>query len=245
MQEMLFVLYGLHMGVEGVAIPTLISRITAAVLMMILVRHPDNVIRITGISQLRPEKDMIRSLDCGIPSGLENGMFQFGKLMLQSLVSTLGTASIAGFAVANNLIHCQYLAGNALGLGLITIVTVCGRRRGEAGKNVYKKAFGCKLRYFAGCVLGDGSGAAGDCGLLSSAPEAAGMAEELILVHCFAMTVWPPAFALPNTLRAGMDARFTMMVSVFSMWVFRIGFAYLFVRGFGFGIMGVSCGMCT
>lgn len=114
------------MGVEGVAIPTLISRITAAVLMMILVRHPDNVIRITGISQLRPEKDMIRSiLTVGIPSGLENGMFQFGKLMLQSLVSTLGTASIAGFAVANNLVTLQYLAGNALGLGLITIVGQC------------------------------------------------------------------------------------------------------------------------
>ena len=119
-------IYGFHMGVEGVAVPTLISRITAAVLMMILVRHPDNVIRITGISQLRPEKDMIRSiLTVGIPSGLENGMFQFGKLMLQSLVSTLGTASIAGFAVANNLVTLQYLAGNALGLGLITIVGQC------------------------------------------------------------------------------------------------------------------------
>ena len=80
-------------------------------------------------------------------------------------------------------------------------------------------------------------------GFYHLSPEAAGMAEELILVHCFAMTVWPPAFALPNTLRAGMDARFTMMVSVFSMWVFRIGFAYLLVRGFGFGIMGVWCGM--
>ena len=80
-------------------------------------------------------------------------------------------------------------------------------------------------------------------GFYHLSPETAGMAEELILVHCFAMTVWPPAFALPNTLRAGMDARFTMMVSVFSMWVFRIGFAYLFVRGFGFGIMGVWCGM--
>lgn len=163
-------------GGRGVAVPTLISRITAAVLMMILVRHPDNVIRITGISQLRPEKDMIRSiLTVGIPSGLENGMFQFGKLMLQSLVSTLGTASIAGFAVANNLVTLQYLARKCSGAGADYYCrTVCGRRRGEAGKNVYKKAFGCKLRYSAGCVYGNGSGPRGDCGLLSSVPGGGG-----------------------------------------------------------------------
>ena len=65
------------------------------------------------------------------------------------------------------------------------------------------------------------------------------MAEELILVHCFAMTVWPPAFALPNTLRAGMDARFTMMVSVFSMWVFRIGLGYVFVKGLHMSVLGI------
>ena len=238
-------IYGFHMGVEGVAVPTLISRITAAVLMMILVRHPDNVIRITGISQLRPEKDMIRSiLTVGIPSGLENGMFQFGKLMLQSLVSTLGTASIAGFAVANNLVTLQYLAGNALGLGLITIVGQCvGAGEVKQAKTYTKKLlavnYGILLAVCTAMALGRGA----IVGFYHLSPEAAGMAEELILVHCFAMTVWPPAFALPNTLRAGMDARFTMMVSVFSMWVFRIGFAYLFVRGFGFGIMGVWCGM--
>ena len=79
-------IYGLHMGVEGVAIPTLISRVFAAVLMMVLVQHPENVIRVKGLSQLRPEFSMIKKiLSVGVPSGLESGMFQFGKLALQSL----------------------------------------------------------------------------------------------------------------------------------------------------------------
>ncbi|MDO4267215.1 MAG: MATE family efflux transporter [Eubacteriales bacterium] len=238
-------IYGLHMGVEGVAIPTLVSRIIAAALMMSLVRHRDNLIRITGLSQLRPEPDMIRRiLAVGIPSGLENGMFQFGKLALQSLVSTLGTAAIAGFAVASNLVTLQYLAGNALGLGLITIVGQCvGAGELEQAKSYTRKLiavnYGILLAVCAAMILGRGA----VVGIYGLSAEASVMAEELIFTHSLAMAVWPPAFALPNTLRAGMDARFTMAVSVFSMWVFRIGFAYFFVKVCGMGVMGIWYGM--
>ena len=119
-------IYGLHMGVEGVAIPTLLSRIVAAILMLILVTRPGNLIHVSHFQDLRPDKELMKNiLRVGIPSGLENGMFQFGKLALQSLVSTLGTAAIASFAVASNLVTFHYLPGNALGLGLITIVGQC------------------------------------------------------------------------------------------------------------------------
>ncbi|MEW4412472.1 MATE family efflux transporter [Clostridium sp. AN503] len=238
-------IYGLHMGVEGVAIPTLISRVFAAVLMMVLVQHPENVIRVKGLSQLRPEFSMIKKiLSVGVPSGLESGMFQFGKLALQSLVSTLGTASIAGFAVASNLVTLEYLAGNALGLGLITIVGQCvGANERDQAKAYTKKLlalnYGILLLVCSVMILGRGP----IVGIYNLSPEAAGLAGSLILVHSCAMVVWPPAFALPNTLRAGLDARFTMVVSVFSMWAFRIGFAYLFVRVWDLGVMGVWYGM--
>ena len=118
--------FGLKMGVAGVAYPTLISRVTAAVLIFIFLQNRHNEIRISSLRTLRPRMEMIRRiLSIGIPGGLENGMFQFGKLFLQSLVSSLGTASIASYAVACNLVTLLYLPGNALGLGLITIVGQC------------------------------------------------------------------------------------------------------------------------
>lgn len=40
-----------------------------------------------------------------------------------------------------------------------------------------------------------------------------------------------------------MDAKFTMVVSIFSMWLFRIAFAYFFVRVMNTGVMGVWYGM--
>ena len=233
--------FGLHMGVEGVAIPTLVSRMFAAVVMVILVRSPKNSIRVYSFRQLVPQLDMIgKILAVGVPSGLENGMFQFGKIALQSLVSTLGTASIAGYAVATNLVTFQYLPGVALGLGLITIVGQCvGAGEPEQAKRYTKKVIAvnyglllviCTLMaVFRSFVVG----------IYNLSPEASDLAQKLLLAHSCGMVLWPLAFALPNTLRAGLDAKFTMMVSVFSMWMFRIGLGYVFVKGLHMSVLGI------
>lgn len=238
-------IYGMHMGVEGVAIPTLISRIVAAVLMVYLMTRPDNIIHISGFKDLRPNREMMKKImGVGIPSGLENGMFQFGKIALQSLVSTLGTAAIASFAVASNLVTLQYLPGNALGLGLITIVGQCvGAGEYEQAKEYTKKlilvnygllAVICGIMVFFSHSI---------VGIYHLSEEASEMARYMILMHAAGMVVWPLAFPLPNTLRAGLDTRFTMIMSVFSMWTFRIGFACLFVKVWKVGVMGIWWGM--
>lgn len=114
--------FGLHMGVSGVAYPTLLSRLVAAIMMLYLIQNPGNTVRINRLEELRPNLKMIKNiLSIGIPNGLESGMFQFGKIALQSLVSSLGTAAIASYAVASNLVTLLYLPGNAIGLGLIKI----------------------------------------------------------------------------------------------------------------------------
>ena len=233
--------FGLRMGVEGVAIPTLLSRMFAAVVMVLLVRSPKNSIRVNRLSQLIPQPDMIKKiLSVGIPSGLENGMFQFGKIALQSLVSTLGTASIAGYAVATNLVTFQYLPGVALGLGLITIVGQCvGAGEPEQAKAYTKKVIAVNyglLLLICTCMAFFRSQMVG---IYNLSPEASDLAQKLLLAHSFGMVLWPLAFALPNTLRAGLDARFTMLVSVFSMWTFRIGLSYVFVMGLHMGVLGI------
>ena len=238
-------IFGLHMGVAGVAYPTLAGRMVAAVLMVYLIQKPDNIIRINRLSELRPNFHMIRNiLSIGIPNGLESGMFQFGKIALQSLVSSLGTAAIASYAVASNLVTLLYLPGNAIGLGLITIVGQCVGA-GETGqaKQYTRQLTGinyailivlCTVMIVFGGPL---------VGIYRLSSEASAISRQMITAHSIAMVVWPLAFTIPYTLRASLDAKFTMAVSVFSMWVFRIAFAYLFVRIFHLGVMGVWYGM--
>lgn len=80
-------------------------------------------------------------------------------------------------------------------------------------------------------------------GIYNLSPEASSIAVALIVVHSFAMIIWPVAFALPNALRAASDVKFTMVTAVFSMWAFRIGLSYVLVLGFHLGVMGVWIAM--
>ncbi len=235
-------IFGLHMGVEGVAIPTLISRAFAAVVMLILIQRPQNLVRIQNFRSLRLRMDMVRSiLQVGVPNGMESTMFQFGKLFLQSLVSSLGTVAIAGYAVSCNLVMFEYLPGNALGLGLITIVGQCvGAGEWEQARDYTKMLL--KVHYGVLLVI---------CtlmitfrypvvGIYNLSPEASETAAAMIFVHSLAMVFWPLAFALPYYMRASFDAPFTMYISVGSMWLFRIGFAYFFVVVLMLGVLGVG-----
>lgn len=237
--------FGLHMGVSGVAYPTLLSRAAAAVVMLYLIQNPNNIIRINRLEELKPNFTMIKNiLSIGIPGGLESGMFQFGKIALQSLVSSLGTAAIASYAVASNLVTLLYLPGNAIGLGLITIVGQCvGAGEKKQAKRYTKELvflnYGILLVLCMGLILFSKELVS----IYQLSKEASAISTEMIVAHSVAMIIWPAAFTIPHALRASMDAKFTMLVSVFSMWTFRIAFAYIFVRYAGFGVMGVWYGM--
>lgn len=52
----------------------------------------------------RPDWGMVRNImSVGVPNGVENSLFQLGKIVMLSLISTCGTASIAANAIGNNV----------------------------------------------------------------------------------------------------------------------------------------------
>ena len=224
-------IFGLHMGVAGVALPTLLSRMVAALFMVYSLQRFGKEIRLHSFLQLKPDSEIIRKiLSIGIPNSVESGLFNFGKILLQSLVSTLGTASIAAYAVASNLATYLYLPGNALGAGMITIVGQCyGAKKPEQAK--YYARVLLYLNYAFLVVISSamiiGRSFWVSCYNLSF--HSAELAERLILAHSVAMIIWPVAFLLPYYFRAIGKAAFTMKVAVFAMAVFRVGLAYLFI----------------
>lgn len=234
-------IYILKMGVAGVAIPTLISRAVSSLVLFSLLQNPANTVRVSSLRDLLPNWVLIRRiLNIGIPGGIESSLFQLGKLMLQSLVSTLGTASIAGFAVASNLVTFLYLPGNSLGLALTTVVGQCvGAGEAEQAKR-YIRIFDL-LDYAFLAVLSTAMILLRYrlIGIYNLSTEAAEIASGLVLSHSLAMILWPLAFVTPYGLRAANDARFTMVLSIFCVWTFRVALAYLFVRGFGLSIQFV------
>ena len=239
-------IFGFGLGAAGAAISTLFSRIVGSVIMLVLLNNRCNVIYIEKLFRFRPDFRIIgRILGIGIPSGLENGMFQIGKLMTQSLISTLGTAAIAANAVAGMMSSFEYAVGGAVGITMITVVGRC-IGAGERGQAKYYAKYLLGIEYVVMLFV------ASLLMLLSKpiiaaynlSPEAGRIAFVLIILHSIlSMLIWPIAFTLPNTFRAASDVRFTMVVSIISMWIFRIGGSYLFVLGGNLGVLGVWLAM--
>ena len=118
-------LFGFHMGVEGVAIPTVASRVFAAGAMLVLLRRPGLALQVEKLS-LRHDRYIVKNiLRFGVTNGLESSMFQLGKILLLSTVSVLGTASVAANAIGNTFATFQCVAGNAMGLAIVTVVSQC------------------------------------------------------------------------------------------------------------------------
>lgn len=239
-------LYGLGMGVEGAAIPTALSRMFAGVWMLFCMTDRTKLLHIRTVLGLRFKGDMLgKILHLGIPCSLENSMFQLGKIMVLSLVSGFGTSSIAANAVSNSVCSFAILGGMSMGYALSSVSAQC------VGAGDYKQ-----VRYYTKRLMGYSYGALVMMNLIIAAalsfiirvynlsPETGKMAEEIILYHAVcAVLIWPAAFTLPNTLRAANDVGFCMVVSVASMWIFRIGLSFILSKNLGMGVFGVWVAM--
>lgn len=239
-------IYGLRMGVEGAAIPTLVSRILAAVIVIVLLRKPELEICLRKKMDFYPHKKVIRKI-CyiGIPNGLENSIFQLGKILVLSLVTSFGTTAIAANAVANNIAQFQIIPGMAIGYAMVTVVSQCvGAGHYDEARH-YTKLL---LKYmYAGMWLVN-IFVVFICPLIVKAynlsVETGDLTEKILIYHAACcMTSWSLAFGLPNTLRAAGDVKMTMIISLVSMWVFRIGFSFLLGQTLHWGVFGIWVAM--
>lgn len=241
-----FCVFVLHMGVAGVAVPTLVSRAIGAALILRLTTHHDNPARVTwdGVRRFRP--DMARNiLYIGIPSAMENSLFQLGRVLVVSMISLFGTVHISANAVANNLDNVGCIVGQAMGLAMISVVGRC-IGAGSPSQAIY---------YTKKLMLWDyiAQGLANAVVILALplllrmytlSPETAELSRILILIHCgCGILLWPAGFVLPNALRAANDVRFTMMTSILSMAIWRLGFSYILCVNMQWGAVGVWIAM--
>ena len=239
-------IYGFGLGVLGAALATLFGRVVAAVWVLVQQQQMENPLRVSEPADLLPRRELVgRILAIGVPSGLENGMFQIGKLCVSSLTSTLGTAAIAANAVAGSVSTMANIPGNTMSLAMIPVV---GRCLGAGDKK--------QAKHYAWLLLGIAA-----AGLLvtnavlffviptvavwfSLSAEALAMCVTVVRwFSVFSVFFWAGSFTLPNALRSGGDAKFTMLVSIVSMWTFRVVLSYFFVLQLHMGLTGVWFGM--
>ena len=236
-------IYVFRMGVAGAGISTLVSRFLSAAIILFLLRRQNQLpVEFT----LKVDKKMLRQiLYIGVPNGLENSIFQLGKLLLSSLTASFGTVAITANAVAGTICNLEVIPANAIGIAMVTVVGQCvgARDVGQARKYMGKLL---KTAYIWLLVLNLTIIPLLNpiCSLFQLSEETSALAFKLMLYHSICcMLIHPLAFCLTNGLRAANDVRFPMTVSICSMWICRIVLAYIFSLNFGLGLMGIWIAM--
>lgn len=239
-------IFGFDMGVGGAAISTLISRIFCTVIVFYFLRKPQQPIVLNQYFKIRPDFSTIGMiLAIGIPAGIENGMFQFGKLAIQSTVSTLGTAAIAAQAMTNILETVNGIAAIGIGIGLMTIVGQCmGAGRKEEAKYYIVKLTGyAEIAIILSCLFA--------LAIAKPVTYIAGMEiesakmcfEMMIIITIVKPFVWVLSFIPAYGMRAAGDVKFSMIVSTLTMWLCRVLLCIYLTKVWGFGIIAVWIGM--
>ena len=253
-------IYGLRWGAGGAAIATLISRIVNSMIQLWLLHNKKREVYVERLFHYKPNFIMIKKMmQIGIPNGIENAMFQFGRLLTQTLILGLGAGIPDINGVALTIANFQYMTGTACSSAMVPVVGRCiGARQKEQAKMYSRKIL--SLNYFVlwAVVLLTVlfvEPLVGLYGLESGTPEAF-TAMNLIVIHSLiASLIWPIGFMLPSAFRAASDVRFPMVVSMLSMWILRVIGAYFLalesisvfglfeIPGFGWGIYGVWIAM--
>ncbi len=127
----LFFVIVFDMGVEGVAIATIVSQYLSAIMAMIYLMRTDGMLHFS-FRELRLNMQKVRKmLYIGIPSGIQSALFSFSNVIIQSSINSFGDNVVAGSAAASNIEGFMYIAMNAIYHVTLTFV----------GQNVGAKKF--------------------------------------------------------------------------------------------------------
>ena len=241
-----FCIYYLGWDVRGVAIPTVISRVLAALAVLYFVLDENYKLHIKRTLKHRFDTKILRKvLQVGIPYGIENGLFQLGRVLILSLVSTFGTMAIAANSVGYAIGIFSVLPGFAINLGLTAIISRCvGANDYEQARYYNKKCLIIVIVSHVVINLVIFAMLPVVLGIYNLSSQTAQMATEMIIWHgIFAIIIWPLSFTVPATFRGAGDSKTVMYISLIVMFTCRIALSYVIADWMGIGVFGTWIAM--
>ena len=189
---------------------------------------------------------MKRVLNIGLSNGMENGLFQLGKLLISSLISTFGTVYIAAYSVTFTICGIGWTIVSSLGTLLLTVVGQCmGAGEKEQAVMYTKKIIRISsilIYLLFGTIF-----------LLrnqlvrvySFTPETLETCAYFVGVAAACTMLCPYAYAFQPvySFRAAGDIKYAVLMAVSTMFIFRVGLGYLLGGWLGIGLLGVWIGM--
>jgi putative MATE family efflux protein len=239
-------IFVLKAGVAGVAWPSFISRVFAALVMLLLCFKASNDIVLKLRDILAWNKDMVkRILSIALPNSIENGLFQFAKVALSAITALFGTSQIAANGIAQSFWSLSALVGVAMGPAFITVIGQSMGAKNFLASDYYMKKL-LRITFFASIAWN------GLIGLMTPfvlnlydiSDKTKQMVIVLVMIHNIANSViFPISSPFANGLRASGDVKFTMYVSFFSTVIVRVALSIVFGIWLNLGVTGIALAM--
>jgi len=239
-------IFVLQSGIMGVAIATLLSRGFASLILVSINFNKNNLIYLDFKSIFSFDITMVKKiLSVAIPNGIENGITQFGRILLASIIALFGTAQITANGITNSLGMFSISYATAINFAIITVVGQCiGAKEFEQAEYYIRKLLKQAQIMTVIIALSQLLVLSWILNLYTISDEARQITFYLMILHnTMTMIIWPSAFTLSNGLRAAGDAKFTMNVSIIAMFAFRITSSYILAIGLNLGVFGVYLAM--
>ena len=238
-------LYIPSFGIMGAAIAIAIARMIGTILIMIILFRGSKIIKIRKLFPFKFDIKIQKSIfNIGIPAGMEQVIFNTGKLIVQIFIVTMGTASIAANAIGMSISQIINVPGNALCLAATTLV---GQYIGRNDIKGAKSTLMYLVKFTTVCLVSIGiifvPIAEWVASLYTNVPEVIRLTGLLIRSNSIALLAWAISFVLSSGLKGAGDTRYTMMTAFIGMWIFRIGLGYIIGIVLKFGILGIWIGM--
>lgn len=236
----------LNMSVFGMVLSLNIARLLGAFCSILYLVRLNTSLHFHFHDVVRVEPRLLkRVFFVGLPFAAEQMFFNGGKILTQTFVVQLGTLSMAANAISGSMAALFQIPGNAVSLGVVTIVGQCIGNRNVKDARKFIRSFLLLssfsfvvtalviLPFFYPLV-----------GLFSPPPEIIPVIYRIILVNAlFQIPLWSVSFITPAALRAAGDAKFTSIISMLSMWLFRVVLGYILGIHTPLGVMGVWLAM--
>ena len=239
--------FALHAGVVGVAVPSLIARTFSAVVVTVLCFRKRNGVYYKKRWICHFDAGLLkRILGIAVPNGVEQGIFQFVKVALSSVVALFGTSQIAANGIAQSIWSLAALVCVTMGPVFITVIGQCmGSRDTEQAEYYFRKLL--KITLLISVVWNVLVFALTPLVMqfYDVSEETKKLTIMLVLIHnIFNCIAFPFADPLGKGMRAAGDVRFTMVISLATTIGIRLIFSLLFAIVMDMGVIGIAWAMC-
>jgi len=233
-------------GMHGAGLAIAIARLIGMACAIWVIMSQKSPLRLYRLQWYKPTRGVQKDImTLGVPTGIEQMLFQAGRMITQMMIIGMGTAIMAANIVAANMMTFIMIPGNALTIGIMVMV---GQRVGRrdfddiSKTTIFATGVAAVFMLLMSLILMPMGGLIAAAFSLDA--ESAVIFRQLFtLLLIGGPLLWPMSFVIPSALRAVNDVKFTMVASVITMWLFRIVIGYFFGIILGFGVIGVWAGL--